>query len=71
MSVAPKVTASPTSNVGTLVLVSLVKVVFASVELTNTGTASSDKLAPQIAVSVSVISTPVRAVLPSLVTTIV
>ena len=52
-------------------LVSLVKVVFSSVELINTGAASSDKLAPPIAVNVSVISTPVRAVLPSLVTTIV
>ena len=46
-------------------LVSSVKVVFASVELTNTGAASSDKLTPPIAVRVSVISTPVRAVLPS------
>ena len=50
---------------------SLVKLVFASVELTNTGAASSDKLAPPIAVNVSVMSTPVRAMLPLLVTTMV
>ena len=36
-NVAVKVTSSPTSNVGTVVFGSDVKVVFASVELVNTG----------------------------------
>ena len=71
MYVAVKVTSSPTSNVGTLVSGSDVKVVFASVELSNTGAASNDRLSPPIAVNVSVISIPVSAVLPSLVTTMV
>ena len=71
MYVAVKVTASPTSNVGTLVSGSDVKVVFSSVELSNTGAASNDRLSPEMSVKVSVIAMPVSAVLPELVTTIV
>ena len=69
-NVAVKVTSSPTSNVGTLVSGSDVKVVFTSVELSNTGAASNDRLSPKMSVKVSVIAIPVRAVLPVLVTTI-
>ena len=61
-----KVTASPTSNVGVPG-----KVVPVSVELSNTGAASRDRLSPEMSVKVSVIAMPVRAVLPVLVTTIV
>ena len=42
-----------------------------SVELSYAGAASNDKLPPPIAVSVSVMSIPVSAVLPVLVTTMV
>ena len=61
-----KVTASPTSNVGVPG-----KVVAVSVELSNTGAASNDRLSPEMSVKVSVIAMPVKAVLPVLVTTIV
>ena len=66
VNVAVYVTASPIFKVG-----SVGKVVDVSVELTYAGGESNDKLAPPIAVSVSVMSIPVSAVLPVLVTTIV